>query len=175
MQKDLVLGAAAGGSGATPVTLGLRHNRWVSTAAAPAELEPRTRRAGLWPMPSRANRVFWLLVAVFLMSLADLDISMVYLRSVGMAEVNPVARYVMEWNQPWLLVLWKVASILFSCSVLFVARRLAAAEIAAWVCFIALAWLTCQWWAYTAEAHVLTPALSGLSGVDTARWVQMGN
>jgi len=118
---------------------------------APLFQQPTTAPA---PRPARAKwsgrewRVTALLVMVALVSLADLYLTLTYLQNGGMAEGNPVARWVMSMGCPWLLTVWKVGLVGFTCTVLFALRKKGSAEIAAWLCCLTMAWLTFQWNTY---------------------------
>jgi hypothetical protein len=96
----------------------------------------------------REWRVATLIAMIVLVSLADLYLTMTYLHNGGMAEGNPVARWVMSLGMPWLLVAWKVSMVIFTCSILFAFKKRGTTEVAAWVCCIAMGWLTVQWSVY---------------------------
>lgn len=121
----------------------------------------------------RSVRVALLTLGIGLMSLADLYITLTYLRTVGMGEGNPIARYVIEHGSPGLLVFWKCASVACACLIFLKYRRRAVAEVAAWLGFGVLVWLLLQWIAYADEAWRLTPALHVLSDAEPALWVRM--
>jgi hypothetical protein len=116
--------------------------------------------------------VVWLTAAIVLLSVTDLYITMLYLRSVGMGEANPVARFVMQHGTPAALVLWKLGSVGVGCMILLATRRSRSAEIGAWICCAALVWLTLHWTAYSREIGKLTPVLHRVSEVESAKWVQ---
>src|SRR6266478_4968970 len=88
-------------------------NRWTLVEVPPMNVAAGTRRfacgRGSAAAKGRSCRVIALLVAVVLMSLGDLHITLTYLTSVGMSEGNPLARWVMGYNNPGLLVAWKLA------------------------------------------------------------------
>jgi hypothetical protein len=105
---------------------------------------------------SRSRRVCILLTAIVLMSLADLDMTLAYARSVGLLEGNPLARLVMTYGSSWILALWKVASVALCIFILFSARRTRFAEIGAWICFMVMVWLTLRWVTYNEQVPFLT-------------------
>jgi hypothetical protein len=128
------------------------------------------------PRPSAATarrswRVVGLTIAIALMSLVDLYITLLYVRSVGMGEANPLARWVIEHFSIGMLVAWKCLTIVTACSIFAVARRTKAAEFGAWVCCAVLVWLTLRWTAYSHEVTHLTPVLHMLSHSEAAKWV----
>jgi hypothetical protein len=90
-----------------------------------------------------------LLVAVVLLSLGDLYMTLVHVRSVGMFEGNPLARSVMSLNSPVLLSLWKLATIVAAVGILYWVRRSRQGELGAWLCLCVLTWLTLRWATYS--------------------------
>lgn len=52
----------------------------------------------------RSRRVISLTALIALLSLADLFMTLTFLRTVGMSEANPVARMVMSYGSPTYLV-----------------------------------------------------------------------
>lgn len=131
-------------------------------------VDPETAR------PSRRGlRVVILCAAIALMSLADLQITMSYLRSGGMQESNPVARLIMVHGSGGLLVVWKCASVAFACLIFFKYRTRRSSEIACWVCVGVMIWLLLRWMNYADEASHLTSAIPALSDAGPAQWVQI--
>src|SRR5262245_27522846 len=63
----------------------------------------------------RAVRVLALTAAIALMSAADLYITLVYLKSGGMSEGNPLARWVMATGSAGALAGWKLVSVGVAC------------------------------------------------------------
>lgn len=109
------------------------------------------------------------------MSLADLDMTLAYARSVGLLEGNPIARLVMAYGSAWILALWKLASVGLCLFILFRARRTRYAEIAAWICFIVLVWLSVRWVTYNEEVPLLTSYMASQDGARDHRWVTLGD
>ena len=107
------------------------------------------------------------------MSLADLDMTLAYAQSVGLLESNPLARLVMTYGSSWMLALWKVASVGLCVFILFKARRTRYAEIAAWICFMVLVWLSVRWCDYNNQVPLLTSYISEQQRADH-RWVSLG-
>lgn len=134
--------------------------------AVPGLLADRLRRRGM--------RVTCLTVAVILMSLADLWITLVYLRSVGMGEGNPIARWVMQhWSEAGLIA-WKCASVALAALVFMRYRQRRLTEVASWFCCGVLVWLLIKWMGYADEAWSLTSMLHILPEAEAAVWVKMG-
>src|SRR5262245_53029298 len=109
---------------------------------------------------ARSRRVCILLAGILVMSLADLDMTLSYARSLGLLEGNPIARLVMTYGSAWVLALWKIASVALCVFILFRARRTRYAEVAAWVCFVVLVWLSVRWMIYNDQMPLLTNYLA---------------
>jgi hypothetical protein len=110
----------------------------------------------------RPHRVGFLLVAVAVVSAADLYLTLHYLTTTGMAEGNPIARLVMSFGQSWVLGLWKAALVTFTLLVIWTHRKRIFSEVAAWFCAVVMGWLCVQWYDYTkhvAEAVTESPEL----------------
>jgi hypothetical protein len=108
-------------------------------------------RCRSWSDPAaRARRVVLLLVAITVMSAADLALTLIYATTIGMVESNPIARLVMAHNSPELLGVWKGSTVVVAGVILFLARRHRTAELAAWLASVALLWLMLHWAQYVA-------------------------
>jgi len=120
----------------------------------------------------RPARVVILLFAVMAMSIADLIMTLTYATSVGMVELNPLARAMMSGSTRELVV-WKLATVLLGTGILFFIRRTRGGEFGAWVCALVLGALTCHWINYNREASLLTRELHIVSQADDIGFVQM--
>lgn len=150
----------------------MSHEQLVLDAAGSARLSTSPRVVGLLGR-GRSVRVVCLVSAIVMMSLADLVITLIYLRTVGMGEGNPVARYVMEHGSDSLLIAWKCASVALAVLVFVRYRDRRSTEGACWFCMVVLVWLLVRWIAYADEAWRLTPALHALAESESAMWVRM--
>lgn len=133
-----------------------------------------TLRHPLLRIPSgadRPKRVVILLIAIVLLSLADLYITITYLMHFGMFEANPIARLVMDYHEPWGVVAWKLGTVAIAGGILFHIRTHRLAEFAAWLGLFVLVWLTFQWVSYIDGVEELTPQLAAMTGDATGRWV----
>jgi hypothetical protein len=120
----------------------------------------------------RSCRVLALLAAIVMLSLADLLMTLTHLTHYGMIEANPVARGIMRYGSPAILVAWKLATVGLAVGILFWARRRRAAELAAAFCCCVLLWLTARWSVYNGEIAALPDTM--LTGqIDEGRWVTM--
>jgi hypothetical protein len=160
-------------------------NQDLDTTPAPESGRKSTRRRSSWlgrphNPPSlkerrRAIRVWLLLSAIVILSLADLYMTLAHLRSVGMGEDNPLARFVMSYNSPLLLGAWKVACVALACLILAIARFRRSAEVACWVCCGVLTALTIRWANYSAEASAFTTEINeSMVEGQQGNWVSMG-
>lgn len=123
----------------------------------PAVSRPDAKDAAFLGL-SRQTRVLSLLLAVVVMSLADLGMTLTHLTTIGMLEANPIARWIMQLQSPTLLVLWKLATLGVAGAILLKARRLACGEIAAWICTAILLWLMIRWSVYLDHIALLGSA-----------------
>lgn len=121
----------------------------------------------------RAVRVALLVVACVLMSLLDLELTLLFTQQVGMIEMNPLARLVMAHQSPLLVVLYKIVTVGVGCGILYWARRLRYAEVATWLCFIALTALSVRWLHYAVTISEFTPAFTQLSDAYPGMWVKL--
>jgi hypothetical protein len=121
----------------------------------------------------RAWRVIMLTAAVALMSLVDLYITLLYVRTVGMGEGNPLARWIMLHFSADVVIWWKLLTVTLACVIFITARKSRIGELGVWVSCGLLLWLIIRWMTYSAEVTALTPVLHTLSDHDHAKWVQM--
>ncbi len=99
---------------------------------------------------ARARRVILLLVGILTLSTADFLLTVAYLQSTGMIEINPIAAYIIQvTNSPWALAGFKAVTVGICASVLFVLRRRVEGEAAAWVAIAILAAMSLHWHLYT--------------------------
>jgi hypothetical protein len=122
---------------------------------------------------SRSQRVSILLFATVIMGLADLALTLTFVTTIGMVEANPLARLVMQYNEPGLLVLWKLATMLVGIGVLYWARKNRGAEIGTWVCFMAMAALSVHWLTFTGQVSELESDYAQMAAVDDPRWISI--
>jgi len=122
---------------------------------------------------SRAQRVTILLIATFLMCMADLALTLTFVTSIGMVEANPLARSVMEHGSPLLIVLWKLATVVLGLGILFWARRNKGAEVGTWVCFAAMAALSIHWLSYTGAVSSMDSDYARMACVDDPRFISI--
>lgn len=94
-------------------------------------------------------------LAIVLMSVADLKMTLFYVTSVGMTEVNPIARFLMVYGGVCSIVLWKAATVACGVFILWRIRRHRVAEFGAWICCGVLAALCVHWFRYNDQVTTL--------------------
>ena len=121
----------------------------------------------------RRRRVVLLVVAMVLMGLADLQLTLTYMRSVGMIELNPLARAMIDLRGEPQLIRFKLLSIALSAGLLFLLRRHSIAERCAWLSCAALLFLTFHWVRYNDRPATPDSVVATLAQVDMIdhRWV----
>lgn len=106
---------------------------------------------------ARTFRVALLVVVCALISLADLEMTLLFTQSVGMVELNPIARLVMASDNPLAVIAFKVLTMSFGLGTLYWHRRRPYAEYGAWVCFLTLFWLSARWFTFTTQVENFSP------------------
>jgi hypothetical protein len=122
---------------------------------------------------ARAQRVVTLIIACALMSMGDLYMTLTYVSTVGMVEVNPLARALMGLGSAWWIVAWKVALTLLGAGILIWFRRRRGTELAAWVVACAMTLLTLHWVSFSAQAAEMADEYHLLANIGDDRFVQM--
>lgn len=128
---------------------------------------------------ARGRRVTLLLVAICMMGVADLLCTLTYMHTIGMVEANPIALHMIEINGTQQLVLFKLFTMLLSCSALYVSRHTRRSELCTWLCVGILLALMAHWVRYNSRIGTLTNeiaviALSSqheLPGELRSKWV----
>lgn len=122
---------------------------------------------------ARSRRVALLLIAVAIVSIADLAMTLLFLVNWGLSEGNPFARAIMSYRSPGLVVAWKILTVGLAAFILWTQRRHRTAEVASWIAFGVMIWLSLQWAGYLTQIDVII-AEAGAADVDTpATWVSM--
>lgn len=126
----------------------------VTTAAPSIELfQTRSHRAGAVFLQKlardRPRRVLVLLAGIVVLSIADLAVTLTHLMTIGMAEANPIARFLMQaWPSPWALGAFKIATLSMCVGLLYWMRRRKVGEAGAWVATFVLVGMCIQWHEY---------------------------
>lgn len=120
---------------------------------------PARPRAETVKTRRREQRLTLLITVIVVLSVADLLFTLAHLHSLGMIEANPLARALIHTGDSHQLISFKLASVGIGCGCLFLGRRSARIEAAAWVCAIGLAALTVHWFNYNAEIKAIADQL----------------
>ena len=120
-----------------------------SPSASTARFGPRN--VNWWARwPSRPRRVTLLVAGIIVLSLADLIVTLAFLRANWMMEANPIAAYLIRTTQsPWALAAFKGLSVSVCVALLYRLRRHASGEIAAWCAVGILAIMSVMWHSYS--------------------------
>lgn len=129
---------------------------------------------GLGLLAHRPLRVLALVVAIVVMSGADLYLTLLYVTHTGMNEMNPMARAMMEYQSPGLLALWKTGTVLLSVGILIVIRRQRSAEIGAWAAFLLLGWLMGHWVMFIDQTRDFDLEVAKAMGDQDPTWIMIG-
>jgi len=135
-------------------------------------IEQRAREED--PRAARARRVILLVLAMTAMNLADLTLSLTYMRSIGMYEANPLAREMIAIGGADQLVRYKLFLTILSGGLLYLLRRHRFAEQAAWASVGVLLLLTMHWGHYNNEVVRQPHVDAAILSVDSA-WVYLGD
>jgi hypothetical protein len=109
----------------------------------------------------RSRRVVVLLCAIVLLSIADLTVTLAYLRGTGMMEANPLAAFLIRWTQSSLsLVCFKLLTVGICVSLLYKLRRNVEGELAAWCGVAILVFMSVQWRQYAENVELPTVAVA---------------
>ncbi len=123
---------------------------------------------------ARLGRVHLLLAGIVAMSVADLLLTLTHLKTLVMAEVNPIAALVIQSTQSaWSLTAYKIVTVLICVSLIYRIRTRVQGELAAWICVGILAVLTIHWQRYSRhmEDPVILKAIA--AGEADERWVTL--
>lgn len=124
----------------------------MSALQKPSLDHPNVMRAGCCAVRGlMSDRVFsGVLTAMGALSLADLGLTLHFMTTSGMDELNPLARTLAQFG-PWGLVALKVGSIGLSTGLLWMLRNRSSAHLAAWLMLAVLVMLGLHWNRYLAE------------------------
>ncbi len=123
----------------------------------------------------RSARVGILLVATCLLGVYDLALTLEFSTSVGMVELNPVARLIMRvYDSPWVLAAWKFLTMGLSAWIIWRVRHRRIGEAAAWIAFTVLVVLCLHWVRFVGDAAEFASEYHVLQTADEQRYVVMG-
>ena len=119
------------------------------TMSAQATTIMSTSPALLTQVGQRSHRVVMLLGLVFVLSLGDLYSTMTIARSIGMFELNPIARYLLASGNTAALVLYKLGTVGIAVGLLLKLRHHRMGEVGTWVLVILMTGITLYWHQYS--------------------------
>jgi hypothetical protein len=121
----------------------------------------------------RSRRVLVLIAGIIVLSVVDLIITLTHLKGAGMAEANPLARFVINaTGSPISLASFKLLTVLVCVGLLYKVRRTVQAELAAWCALGILACMSAMWFSYSRNLDSpMEVKLAQTSGVR-GDWVQ---
>lgn len=123
----------------------------------------------------RGVRVGILLIATCLLGFYDLALTVLFSTSVGMVEMNPIARLIMRvYDSVWMLGAWKLLTMSLSAWIIWRVRERRIGEFAAWVAFLVLVWLCLHWVGFIGEAAEFASEYHVLQAADEQRYVVLG-
>ncbi len=107
------------------------------------------------------------------MSIADLLLTIEYSTSIGMAEHNPLARYVLTTFGVAGVVAYKVTTLGLAVLIFYRTRTHRCAELGAWLCLFTLLWLTARWVTYNREVVEYGCTVVRMTAELDHRWVRL--
>ncbi len=123
---------------------------------------------------TRPRRVTVVLLAIVILSAADLAVTVVYLKTTGMMEANPIAALLIEHTRSaWVLAAYKIATVGLAVSVLYRLRRHAAGEIAAWCGLAALVVVAFMWSGYSKAMEETGSLQLAQFGLHDDQWLAL--
>jgi len=137
------------------------------TSADHLEPQQRLRR-------DRSRRVVLLSVGVVILSLADLLVTLLHLKSSGMMEANPIAAWIIgHTGSVSLLAAFKAATVGVCVVLLYRLRRHVEGEVAAWCAVMILAVVSFNWYRYTREIDSLVDVEIARQGGYGEQWLML--
>lgn len=107
---------------------------------------------------TRARRVTLLVIVTAVLGLLDLAFTLTYASSIGMIELNPLARMLIGYGGASELIRFKLFTIALSGGTLYLIRHRKGAELCAWLSLAVLVGLSFHWVRYTHVAEAIGPA-----------------
>jgi hypothetical protein len=112
---------------------------------------------------SRIVRINLLVVGALAMGIADLLCTLAYLTSVGMVELNPIARHMIRIGGADQLIMFKLFTMALSSGIIYLIRRHPRAEFCAWASVAIMLCLTVHWVQYNRLVPTMTSEFSLLA------------
>ena len=123
----------------------------------------------------RAQRVALVLLATCLLGVYDLALTLVFSTSIGMVELNPLARLIMRvYDSPFMLIAWKLLSMGLSAGIIWRIRRTRIGELAAWLALVVLLALCLHWAAFVRDVALFASEYHSDEMLTDSRFVVLG-
>ncbi len=120
----------------------------------------------------RSRRVILLIVGVVVLSLADLLVTLLHLKSRGLMEANPIAAWIIgHTGSVPLLAAFKAVTVGVCVGLLYRLRRHVEGEVAAWCAVMILAVVSFSWCRYTLEIDSLVDIELARQGAYGEDWL----
>lgn len=119
----------------------------------------------------RPARVTGLVLGICLLGVYDLLHTLMYMQTIGMVEMNPLARFMLRTGGVQQLVLFKLFTIALSCGILYCLRRTKPAEVCAAIGFLVMVGLTVYWFMYNGHVVQLAEGWEFAAQRHDPRWV----
>lgn len=114
------------------------------------------------------------MIFVALASISDLLMTLTYATSVGMMEMNPLARAFAQSGSPLGLIAWKLVTAGAGIGIFLWLRRSMFAELGSWAIALVMLALVIHWVQYNHGIQHETAALAVLEGNDSEFWIHFG-
>ncbi|MCG3122191.1 MAG: hypothetical protein GIKADHBN_00572 [Phycisphaerales bacterium] len=121
----------------------------------------------------RSIRVTCLVIACLAMSAADLIMTLTHATTIGFAEGNPIARFLMDSGSAGPVTAWKLATLGVALGILWSIRKTRTGELGAWLAVAILVWLMARWSVYNDHIQLLTSELARGTATTNVCWVHM--
>ena len=108
-------------------------------------------RYGYAAAGSAQRRVALLAIAITIMGIADLILTLTYMQTTGMFELNPLARIMVATGGASQLIMFKLLTLSLSAGVLYLLRGHRRVEPAAWCCALVMGVLSAHWISYNRQ------------------------
>jgi hypothetical protein len=126
------------------------------------------------PERDRSRRVILLIVGIVVLSLADLAVTLLHLKSRGMMEANPVAAWIIaNTGSGTLLTAYKLLTVAVCVGLLFRLRGHVEGEVGAWCAIVILAVVSFHWYQYAREVRGLTDLEMARQGAYGEEWLML--
>jgi hypothetical protein len=130
------------------------------------------RPVGAARFDGRSRRVALLILAIVILSVADLVVTLAYARSGGMMEANPIALYLAKVTRSmWALAGYKFLTVGMCTAVLYRLRQYPISEVAAWAAVLILTAMSFMWHTYSKQVDTTAEMCLARGGTQNDHWL----